>query len=136
MNYGLNHAIPGWLKLFREMRLAENKGTGIGAVCRTMDSVGLTPPVFESDRRQNRFVATLWLHNLIDDDAAWLRSIVPEGLSDAQAQAIVVEWRTGVVRNAVHRGSWTTLWMGPWLAMTANQTHVPLHASEKNDCHR
>ncbi len=83
------------------MRLAENKGTGIGAVRRTMDSAGLTPPVFESDRRNNRFVATLWLHNLIDDDdAAWLRAIAPEGLSDAQAQAMVVARRTGAVRNA------------------------------------
>jgi predicted HTH transcriptional regulator len=83
VNYGLNYAIPGWLKLFREMRLAENKGSGIGAVRQTMDSAGLKPRVFESDWQQNRFVATLWPHNLIDDDnAAWLRSIAPEGLSD------------------------------------------------------
>jgi ATP-dependent DNA helicase RecG len=95
---------PRLADVFREMRLAENKGTGIGAVRRTMDSAGLTPPVFESDRRQNRFVATLWLHNLIDDDdAAWLRAIAPDGLSDGHAQAMVVARRTGSVRNAMLR---------------------------------
>ena len=95
---------PRLADVFREMRLAENKGTGIGAVRRTMHSAGLTPPVFESDRRNNRFVATLWLHNLIDDDdAAWLREIAPEGLSGPQAQAMVVARRTGEVRNAVLR---------------------------------
>jgi hypothetical protein len=40
---------------------------------------------------------------VVDDDAAWLPSIAPEGLSDAQAQAMVVARRTGVVRNAILR---------------------------------
>ena len=96
---------PRIADVFREMRLAENKGTGIGAVRRTMESAGLTPPVFESDRRQNLFIATLWLHNLIDeDDLAWLQALAPEGLpSDAHVKAMVVARRTGSVRNAVLR---------------------------------
>lgn len=90
--------------VFREMRLAENKGTGIAAIRRAMHRAGLTPPFFDSDRTRNQFVVTLWLHNLIgEDDTQWLRSFAALRLSDEQARALVVARRTGSVTNAMLR---------------------------------
>jgi ATP-dependent DNA helicase RecG len=90
--------------VFREMRLAENKGTGVAAIRRAMHGAGLTPPFFGSDRTRNQFVVTLWLHNLIgEDDTQWLRSFAAMKLSDEQARALVVARRTGSVTNAMLR---------------------------------
>jgi len=90
--------------VFREMRLAENKGTGITAVRRAMDRAGLTPPVFDSNRSGNQFIATLWLHNLISaEESLWLTQFGAGKVSDAQARALVVARRTGSVTNAILR---------------------------------
>lgn len=90
--------------VFREMRLAENKGTGVAAIRRAMHGAGLTPPFFDSDRTRNQFVVTLWLHNLIgEDDTQWLGSFAALKLSDEQARALVVARRTGSVTNAMLR---------------------------------
>jgi len=90
--------------VFREMRLAENKGTGITAVRRAMDRAGLTPPVFDSDRQRDQFVATLWMHNLISaEESVWLKQFAGGKVSDAQARALVVARRTGSVTNAILR---------------------------------
>ena len=83
------------------MKLAENKGTGIAAMRRAMKLAGLTPPFFQSDRRTDTFVATIWLHNLLGpEETEWLQSFASLGLTDAQAQALVIARRTGEVRNS------------------------------------
>ena len=90
---------PRVADVFREMRLAENKGTGIEAMRRAMKLADLTPPVFSSDPRGDRFVTTLWLHSLLDEtELAWLRTLNQE-LTSAQRQALVVARRTGSVTN-------------------------------------
>jgi len=95
---------PRTADVFREMRLAENKGTGISAIRKVMKRAGLTPPLFDSDRARNLFVITLWLHNLIDEeDTHWLASFADARLSDAQARALVVARRAGSVTNAMLR---------------------------------
>jgi ATP-dependent DNA helicase RecG len=92
---------PRIADVFREMKLAENKGTGIAAMRRAMKHAGLTPPFFQSDRRTDTFVATIWLHNLLGpEETEWLQGFAGLGLSDAQAQALVIARRTGVVRNS------------------------------------
>ncbi|HZZ84319.1 MAG TPA: ATP-binding protein [Anaeromyxobacteraceae bacterium] len=92
---------PRLADVFREMRLAENKGTGIAAMKRAMKMAGLTPPFFQSDRRSDTFVATLWLHNLLGpEETEWLQGFAALALSDAQAQALVIARRTGEVRNS------------------------------------
>jgi ATP-dependent DNA helicase RecG len=92
---------PRIADVFREMKLAENKGTGIAAMRRAMRLAGLTPPFFQSDRRTDSFVATIWLHNLLGpEETEWLQSFAARGLSDAQAQALVIARRTGKVRNS------------------------------------
>ena len=73
---------PRIADVFREMRLAENKGTGVAAIRKVMQRAGLTPPLFDSDRGRNQFVVALWLHNLIgEDDTMWLRSFAAMRLS-------------------------------------------------------
>lgn len=92
---------PRIADLFREMKLAENKGTGIAAMKRAMKLAGLTPPIFQSDRRTDRFVATIWLHNLLGpEETDWLQCFASLGLSSPQAQALVIARRTGEVRNS------------------------------------
>jgi ATP-dependent DNA helicase RecG len=92
---------PRIADVFREMKLAENKGTGIAAMRRAMKHAGLTPPFFQSDRRTDTFVATIWLHNLLGpEETEWLQGFAGLGLTDAQAQALVIARRTGVVRNS------------------------------------
>jgi ATP-dependent DNA helicase RecG len=95
---------PRIADVFREMRLAENKGTGVAAIRKAMKRAGLTPPIFDSDRARNQFVAALWLHNLIGaDDTDWLQNFSAHRLSDAQARALVVAKRAGSISNAMLR---------------------------------
>jgi ATP-dependent DNA helicase RecG len=95
---------PRIADVFREMKLAENKGTGVAAIRKVMQRAGLTPPLFDSDRVRNHFVVALWLHNLIgEDDTSWLRGFAAMQLTDQQARALVVARRTGSVSNAMLR---------------------------------
>jgi ATP-dependent DNA helicase RecG len=90
--------------VFPELKLAENKGTGIEAMRRAMRAADLTPPVFESDPRADRFVTTLWLQSLLDEsEVEWLGAY-GEDFSTAQRQALVVARRTGSISNAGLRG--------------------------------
>ncbi len=95
---------PRLSAVFRDVRLAEAKGTGIRAVRQAMAEAGMEPPVFQSDRGANLFIATLWLHNLLDDDElTWLRGMGKDELTDAQKHGLVVARRTGKVTNAALR---------------------------------
>ena len=95
---------PRIADVLREMHLAENKGTGIAAMRRAMKRAGLTPPMFESNRHVDRFVATLWLHNLLrPEETSWLEGLTSFELSDVQAQALVLARRAGQVRNSTLR---------------------------------
>lgn len=95
---------PRIATVFRDMRLAENKGTGIAAIRRAMQRAGLTTPLFDSDRTKNQFVVTLFLHNLVDgEDTDWLQRFQSTRLSDHQATALVVARRTGTITNAMLR---------------------------------
>jgi len=95
---------PRLSAVFRDVRLAEAKGTGIRAVRQAMAEAGMEPPVFQSDRGANLFMTTLWLHNLLDDDElGWLAGIGTDGLTDAQKHGLVVARRTGKVTNSALR---------------------------------
>ena len=94
---------PRIADVFREMGLAENKGTGIEAMRRGMRRADLTPPVFDSDPRNDLFMTTLWLHSLLDEsEVAWLAMLKPD-LTTAQRQALVVARRVGAVTNSALR---------------------------------
>ncbi|MCX5743555.1 MAG: putative DNA binding domain-containing protein [Proteobacteria bacterium] len=91
---------PRIADVFREMGLAENKGTGIEAMRRAMKRADLVPPLFDTDTRKDQFVTILWFHSLLDDvERVWLDTL-EIALDVEQRQALVVAKRTGFVHNA------------------------------------
>lgn len=52
---------PRVADVFRDMELAENRGTGVRVMRREMEQAGLKPPEFLSSRESDLFVTTLWL---------------------------------------------------------------------------
>ena len=86
---------------FRDLRLAESKGTGIGAMRRAMRTAGLQPPLFVSDRGADRFVATIFLQNLLGDaDLRWLEMLNRFRLTAPQKLALVSARSKGGTCNA------------------------------------
>ncbi len=95
---------PRIADVFREMGLAENKGTGIAVMRREMKAAHLSPPVFESDRRNDIFRGVFLFHHLLDDaDREWLARFSAYDLSDHQAIALVYARDNKEVRNSTLR---------------------------------
>jgi ATP-dependent DNA helicase RecG len=95
---------PHIAQILFETRFAENKGSGIKAMRRLMADAGLVPPLFESDRENNFFLSSFWLHHFLDEGTiAWLAEFKSFGLSQEETQAIVHARETGVIDNATFR---------------------------------
>lgn len=97
---------PKLAGVLHQTRLAETKGSGIATMRRLMHEVDLNPPTFTSDRAQNRFVATFWLHHfLAPENLGWLALFDALGLSreDRQALVFVRESEAGRITNADYR---------------------------------
>src|SRR5690606_28996673 len=61
-------------------------------------------PTFESDRQADEFVATLFLHNLLDDDdLAWLADLGEPNLTTDEMRALVHVREAGWITNAAYR---------------------------------
>jgi ATP-dependent DNA helicase RecG len=90
--------------VLHETNLAETKGSGIRVMRQSMDSAGLTPPTFESDRVRNQFVVTLLFHHFLSpEDWAWMRQFQDVQLTDEEARALVFVRETGAITNAAYR---------------------------------
>ena len=86
--------------VLHETEYAENKGSGIAKVQRRMQEAQLPPPHFASSKADNTFVATLSLHQLMDEAAlAWLNQFNQFGLSGEEARALVFARNKGYVSN-------------------------------------
>jgi ATP-dependent DNA helicase RecG len=95
---------PRIAQMFYEIGWAEQKGTGIRAMQRAMDDLGLTPPSFESDPQDRSFRVTFYRHHFMDQsDLAWLEQFSPLGLSTEEQKALVYAHKTGRVDNAAFR---------------------------------
>ncbi|WLT30084.1 ATP-binding protein [Geothrix sp. PMB-07] len=95
---------PHIAQILFEARFAENKGSGIRVMQRLMAGAGLGPPAFESDRENNFFLSTFWLHNLLDEQTiAWLGNFKSFGLSPEETQAIIHARESGAIDNATFR---------------------------------
>lgn len=69
-----------------------------------MDEAGLTPPLFESDRANDQFVARYFFHHFLGaEDVAWLARFKDAHLSDEEARALVVVREAGAIDNATYR---------------------------------
>ncbi len=90
--------------VLHETDFAETKGSGIRVMRRLMRDANLSPPTFESDRSADEFVATFFLHNLLDDeDLAWLGHFSDVKLSTEEAKALVHVREAGRITNAEYR---------------------------------
>ncbi len=92
---------PRLVQVFHDVRLAENKGTGIRVMRQQMKDANLSLPVFDSERRRDSFATTFLFHHLLgDDDRAWLKGFAAYGLTDEQAMAMAYVRKRGTIRNS------------------------------------
>lgn len=87
-----------------DTRLAETKGSGIRVMRDSMEQAGLTPPLFESDRGNDQFVARFFFHHFLgEDDIAWLARFRDLHLTPDEAGALIVVREAGRIDNASYR---------------------------------
>jgi ATP-dependent DNA helicase RecG len=95
---------PRIAAVLHETRFAETKGSGIRVMRETMEQAGLTPPLFESDRGNDQFVARYFFHHFLGaDDVAWLGRFKDAQLSPDEAKALIVVREAGAIDNAAYR---------------------------------
>ncbi|MDZ4187848.1 MAG: ATP-binding protein [Hydrogenophaga sp.] len=87
-----------------DTRLAETKGSGIRVMRESMEQAGLTPPLFESDRGNDQFVARYFFHHFLgEEDIAWLAQFKELGLNEDEAKALIVVREAGAINNSTYR---------------------------------
>lgn len=87
-----------------ETRFAETKGSGIRVMRAMMEEAGLTPPLFESDRGRDTFVATYLFHHFLSPgDVKWLSCFRDMELSNEEARALIFVREAGVIDNLSYR---------------------------------
>lgn len=90
--------------VLRDTGFAETKGTGIRAMREAMVAANLSAPLFDSNRRANRFAITLLLHHLLGpEEVAWLTQFKDCNLADDEARALIVLREVGAISNATYR---------------------------------
>lgn len=95
---------PTIAAVLHETRFAETKGSGIRAIREAMDTAGLAPPLFESDRGQDQFITQFLFHHFLgEDDICWLARFKELHLSDEEARTLVVVREAGAIDNATYR---------------------------------
>jgi ATP-dependent DNA helicase RecG len=91
-------------EVLHETRFAEKKGTGIRLMREKMQEAGLSPPLFESDRNGDMFVATFLFHHFLNDrDIDWLAEFKDFDLSNEQARALIFVREVGAIDNWAYR---------------------------------
>lgn len=95
---------PTLAAVLHETRYAETKGSGIRVMRRHMEQAGLTPPVFESVRHEDRFLTTLLFIHFLDEEAIeWLKHFRQWQLTDEECRALLFVRETGRITNADYR---------------------------------
>lgn len=95
---------PKIAAVLHETRFAETKGSGIRVMRDIMEQAGLAPPLFESDRNGDQFVARFFFHHFLgEDDIAWLARFRDVHLSPEEARALIVVREAGAIDNATYR---------------------------------
>ncbi|MFF2878147.1 ATP-binding protein [Gottfriedia sp. NPDC057991] len=76
------------ITLLEDLKIVENRGSGIDTMMQTMKLAHLEPPQFKETR--NSFMVTFRNHNFFTEDAVkWLSSMGDVTISDGQAAALV-----------------------------------------------
>lgn len=143
--------------VLHETRFAETKGSGIRAIHEAMDTAGLAPPLFESDRGRDHFVTQFLFHHFLsEDDIAWLAGFRELQLTQEDARALVVVRESGMINNATYRslnkvdvltasgalrrlrdaglleqqGAGSATWYRPTVRLREGRTHEPERGSD------
>lgn len=76
------------ITLLEDLKIIENRGSGIDTMIHTMKIAHLEPPQFKETR--NSFIVTFKNHNFIDEEAiAWLNAYSSITMNDRQVAALV-----------------------------------------------
>jgi len=95
---------PAIAAILHETRLAETKGSGIRAMREAMESAGLAPPWFESDRSRDQFMTSFFFTHFLDaGNIQWLSRFRGLNLSDEEARALVFAREARSIDNATYR---------------------------------
>lgn len=87
-----------------DTRFAETKGSGIRVMREMMVEAGLEPPLFESMRGNDSFVARYFFQHFLGIDAIqWLSRFRDLHLTDEETRALVAVREQGAIDNAMHR---------------------------------
>ncbi|MCZ0861329.1 putative DNA binding domain-containing protein [Methanocorpusculum sp. MG] len=92
---------PRIANVLHETKYAENKGTGISIMLQEMKKANLSVPTFISDRENNFFAATVYLHNLAQgDELCWISQFKEHNLTNPEIQILMFLRGNGTVKNA------------------------------------
>lgn len=87
-----------------DSRFAETKGSGIRVMREMMVDAGLEPPLFESVRDNDGFIARYYFQHFLSEEAIqWLSRFRDLQLSDEEARALVAVREQGAIDNAMYR---------------------------------
>lgn len=87
-----------------DTKFAEAKGSGIRVMREMMVAAGLEPPLFESQRGNDSFVARYYFQHFLNEEAVqWLSRLRGLQLSDEEARALVAVREQGAIDNAMYR---------------------------------
>jgi ATP-dependent DNA helicase RecG len=95
---------PKIAAVFHDIKYAETKGSGIRVMRELMAEHNLSPPVLQSDRTNNSFLALLLFHHFLNElDLEWLASFGEDGLTEDECKALVSAREVGAIDNASYR---------------------------------
>lgn len=87
-----------------DTRFAETKGSGIRVMREMMVAAGLEPPLFESMRGNDSFVARYYFQHFLSEEAIqWLGRFRDLHLSNEEARALVAVREQGAIDNSMYR---------------------------------
>ncbi|MDY7576535.1 ATP-binding protein [Actimicrobium sp. CCI2.3] len=87
-----------------DTRFAETKGSGIRVMREMMVEAGLEPPLFESQRNNDSFVARYYFQHFLNEESIkWLSRFRDLHLSDEETRALVAVREQGAIDNAMYR---------------------------------
>jgi ATP-dependent DNA helicase RecG len=95
---------PKIAALLHDLKLAETKGSGIRVMRELMAERDLSPPLFQSDRTGNRFMAMLLFHHFLgNEDLDWLKSFEQHSLTEDEMKTMISAREVGAIDISTYR---------------------------------
>ena len=95
---------PAIAEVLHEMDFAETKGSGVRRMTGFMEKANLSHPIFDSDRSEQRFTITLFIHNLMsEEDLTWIADLADCNLTGEDVKALALVRELGFITNQILR---------------------------------